>query len=498
MLAELDPPEIQTILWETPLSILGNETNQALPYPTDALPSIIQNAVISYQQYGQQPLPLIACSALANVSLACQSLANVARDSLLTSPISLYFLVIAASGERKSAADHTFGEAIREWERKIRLQLSPEVKRARTLHDTWLAEKNALLAQIRRASFNSDDTQWLKDKLVALTEKEPIVPLLPMLFFEDTTQEAITEQLAQGWPSASLWSDEGSIALSSQGMQGNTAKFVATLNRLWDGKAFITHRKTTRSFTVTHRRLTVSLMLQPLVLQQLLGRQGGITRQSGFLARSLITYPESRMGERYYQEPPHSLDALQAFKQRVTNCLDESLHLDSTGCDRIPTISFSPQAKKTWIAFFNKVEKGLTNPAQWFTIKDFASKAAENVARLSALFHLFEGKHGLINSESVERAIQVIDWHLWETRELLKSEPELTHQQDALRLIQWLKNKGLTQATPRQIQQFGPLRNKKQRDDAIQYLMDTKHLKEGKIQGKMTLLINPKINNVLS
>jgi hypothetical protein len=57
------------------------------PFPTpcqdqhfanySCLPPRTQNAVVSYQRYGQQPLPLIACSALANVSLACQTLANV-------------------------------------------------------------------------------------------------------------------------------------------------------------------------------------------------------------------------------------------------------------------------------------------------------------------------------------------------------------------------------------------------------------------------------------
>ena len=79
----------------TPLNAsLAPET----PYPVDALPSLIHQAVSVYQQYGQQPLPLVASSALANISLACQSLANVARDRYLTSPISLFFLSVAASG----------------------------------------------------------------------------------------------------------------------------------------------------------------------------------------------------------------------------------------------------------------------------------------------------------------------------------------------------------------------------------------------------------------
>lgn len=77
-------------------------------YPIDALPPMLRNAVTSYQHYGQQPVALVACSALANLSLACQALANVARDRYLVSPVSLYFLVVAQSGERKSAADNVF------------------------------------------------------------------------------------------------------------------------------------------------------------------------------------------------------------------------------------------------------------------------------------------------------------------------------------------------------------------------------------------------------
>jgi len=476
--------------WELPSPL---KIEVGLPYPIDALPAIIKNAVTSYQQYGQQPLPLIACSALANVSLACQTLANVARDNLLISPVSLYFLVIAASGERKSAADKVFGQAIREWEQKTTNKLESSVKTARILHHAWRVEKNALLTQIKRAATDGFNTNCLKNELVVIMEEEPIIPLLPMLFFEDTTQEAITSQLAHGWPSASLWSDEGSIVLNGQGLQNNTNKFISTLNRLWDGNPFITHRKTTRSFVVTHRRLTVSLMLQPLILQQLLNRNDGISRQSGFLARSLITYPESNMGERYYQEPPTSLSGISAFNQRLTDCLDASLTLDISGCKDIPTLPFSSNAKNRWVLFFNEIEKGLTSSNQWLTIKDFASKAAENAARLSALFHLFEGKTGVINSETVDQAVQVITWHLWETKHLLNIKSNPNQQQDAILLIQWLKNKGLTQTTGRYLQQFSPIRDKRKRDNAIQHLIATNHLKEVTTNGSSILLVNPAI-----
>lgn len=62
----------QEIEWQTPLekNIFLNPEKESAPYPVDALPSIIRNAVSAYHKYGQQPLPLIACGALANVSLA--------------------------------------------------------------------------------------------------------------------------------------------------------------------------------------------------------------------------------------------------------------------------------------------------------------------------------------------------------------------------------------------------------------------------------------------
>jgi len=75
-------------------------------YPLDALPPIIAEAVEQYQAYGQQPLPLVACSGLAASSLAAQGLADVARDRHLTGPISLHIAAIAVSGERKTSAGH--------------------------------------------------------------------------------------------------------------------------------------------------------------------------------------------------------------------------------------------------------------------------------------------------------------------------------------------------------------------------------------------------------
>jgi hypothetical protein len=478
------------INWPQPIPLI-HEYEQSLPYPAQCLPILVREAVMAYHQYGKQPLSLIACSALSTVSLSCQSLANVARDRLLISPISLYFLLIAESGERKSSVDHAFSQAIRQWEQKVRKKLAPRVQLAKTLHQSWFAEKMGILSQIRRNTLSGENIASLETQHIEIMSREPVAPLLPELFFEDVTQEALALQLAEGWPSASLWSDEGALVLNSHSMQNNNAKFVALLNRLWDGKPFTSHRKTSKNLTVANRRLTVSLMLQPIILQQMLSKSDGVNRQSGFMARSLMAFPDSSMGERFYQEPPESQEALLNFHQRIIECLDESLTLDINGCHEIPILDFSNPAKAAWISFFNEVEADLSD--KWYSIKDFASKAAENTARLSALFHLFSGKDGQISREVMEQAIEIIRWHLCETRRIFYAKPKSNLHVDTIKLLSWITEKGFTTTTPRFLQQYSPLREKQRRDKAIQMLMDHHYLREIKIDGKIALLINPRM-----
>lgn len=294
------------------------------PYPIDALPSLIRTAVTAYQAYGQQPLSLIANSALANVSLACQALANVARDRCLVGPVSIYFLCIASSGERKSASDETFSQGIQHWQHRIREKRTPEILMAQTLKQAWRVEKAGLLSQLRRFSGDRSQVAYLRRELIDHLANEPDVPLLPSLFFEDTTPEALGLHLAQGWPSAALWSNEGGIVLGGHGMQSNATQLIALLNRLWEGKPVVTHRKTQDSFIIENRRLTVNLMMQPLIWAQFSQRNGGLSRHSGFLARTLMSCPVTAMGERFYQEPKSALSALSLFQDRLVACLNQS------------------------------------------------------------------------------------------------------------------------------------------------------------------------------
>lgn len=92
------------------------------PFPIDALPPTIRAAVEEAILSIEAPAALIASSALAAASLATQTQFNVERDTGLDGPISLYFITIAESGERKSAVDRIFFRAAREFENIYELE----------------------------------------------------------------------------------------------------------------------------------------------------------------------------------------------------------------------------------------------------------------------------------------------------------------------------------------------------------------------------------------
>jgi len=475
--------------WE-PMKPLSYEAESA-QYPIDAMPSPLKNAITSYKAYGQQPLPIIACSALANISLACQGLANVARDKYLVSPISLYFLTIASSGERKSAVDSAFSSPIQSWLEKMHEQLAPQVQSGLSFHKAWKIEREAILNQLKRAAIDGSDTYEYKKSLELIDKEEPEIPCLPTLYFEDTTQEALATHLALGWPSGALWSDEAGIFLGSHSMQSNPTRFVALLNRLWDGKTTTAHRKTSQSFVIKDRRLTVNLMMQPILLDKMNPQEDGINRQSGFMARCLIAYPRSSMGSRFYNEPPENMDFLKDYNKLITNCLNHSEGLTVNGCTNLPVISLSRLAKEKWIRYFNSIESGLAKNSQWFAIKDFAAKSAENIARLATLFHLFEGKQGDISVESIEQSIEIINWHLIETKILLSSGDEKKSVGNAKKLSRWLESRGSACVEWREFQRLSPIRSKEQLQNAINQLIEHNILQEKTINSKKTFEVNP-------
>jgi uncharacterized protein DUF3987 len=492
-----DGAKAEEVNWPEPEPLF--EPNEAeKPYPLDALPRIMSEAVREYRAYGQQPLALIASSANAAASLASQGLVDVERDRRLVGPISLNFGVVGVSGERKTTADRQFTRGAREWQAEQREALIADAGKAKAAIGAWEAEREGLLAKIKagagkKAVGEEADIRALRERLEGLEQNKPAGVIMPKLFYEDVNAETLAVTFSEGYPSSSLWSDEGGLVIGANGMSDdNLMKFVALLNRLWDGQPFERERLTAKCAHIKGRRFTVSLMMQPIVMARLLGACGGAARSMGFVARTLIAWPTSTIGSRLYRNPPAETSAINKFNDRMRELLDTKLTTEGPNMVLTPhRLPLSFEAKGEWTKFFNDIESELKPSGEFWDIPDIGSKIAENAARISGMFHVVvHGPEGEIDGPLMQGAISVATWHLNEVRRVIGASKVPQGIDDAEVLEEWLlKQPGPVE--PRDILRGGPrrVRDKKRRDAAIKVLAKKHHVFES---GKPTrLTINP-------
>ncbi|SEN29785.1 putative DNA primase/helicase [Nitrosospira multiformis] len=296
------------------------------PYPLDALPHSIHAAVEEVAGFVKAPLPLVASSALAALSVAIQAYADIKRAEKLSGPVGLFLLTIADSGERKSTCDGFFMKAIRDYEEVQAEIAKPILKDYKAAIQAWEAKHNGIKEKIKQLAKNSKPTAEDESALRDLEQQKPEPERVPRLLYADATPEALAYGLATQWPSGGIVSAEAGIVLGSHGMgKDSVMRNLAMLNQLWDGNPLSIDRKTTDSFAVRGARLTVALQVQEPTLREFFGRSGALARGTGFLARFLTSWPESTQGFRPFTEAPENWPHLTAFNRRLADLLNQPL-----------------------------------------------------------------------------------------------------------------------------------------------------------------------------
>ena len=473
----------KALAWPEPLPI--SVLLQRQQYPIDALPPDMRNAIEEVRSFVQAPVPMIATSAFGALALAIQGLVDVRRADTLTGPVSLFTLTIAESGERKTTVDNYFTTAVREYEMEKGKELEPDVHAYRTSLTVWNAKHQGLQDKIRTLAKNDKPTDESEVKLAELEREKPRPVKVPHLIRTDETPEHLAIALQDEWPSAGIVSSEAGTVLGSHAMnQESVMRNLSQFNTLWDGGELQYGRVTRDSLRLRDVRLSVSLQVQPGALKVFLDKHGALARGNGFLARFLIAWPESTQGFRLMTDPPKSWPALSAFNLRIRELLNMGHRLtDKGGIDPF-LMELNPDARAQWRECHDAIEIQLRPGEPLSEIKDVASKAADNVARLAALIHIFcYGPNGAVGPESISTAFQVVSWHINETRRFLGEFSLPEELAKAALLDDWLRQRclsqGISEIGKREVSQYGPnaLRRKQELDEALKVLEEHHRIK---------------------
>eukprot|EP00456_Euglypha_rotunda_P027347 TRINITY_DN21879_c0_g1_i1.p1 TRINITY_DN21879_c0_g1~~TRINITY_DN21879_c0_g1_i1.p1 ORF type:complete len:316 (-),score=42.79 TRINITY_DN21879_c0_g1_i1:92-1039(-) len=264
-----------------------------------------------------------------------------------------------------------------------------------------------------------------------------------------------------------LMTDEGGVVLNSDLIGEN-----GVLNIAWDGGTLSLDRANGTSIVARNPRVTALLMVQPDVLDAYRERKGVAARGSGLLARFLIARPPSLKGQRFIvttQKP--RWEHLEKFHERLRELLQQSDSTENDGSCFDAVLDFDNDAATRWIYYANAIEAAMQPNGGLDDIPDFASKAMENVTRLSGLFHIATKQEGKITLDTLERAYAIVIYHVHEAKRLLSTEPALAEiESDCQKLERYLRDKvqsGWYQLPRRYIYRSGPIRDKLRFDAAI-------------------------------
>jgi hypothetical protein len=278
--------------------------------------------------------------------------------------------------------------------------------------------------------------------------------------------------------------------------EDSALRYLALLNRLWDGNTFARRRTTRESVAIEGRRFTCSLMMQPLVMGRLLATGSGIARGIGSLARFLVCWPESTMGTRAYRPGDVEAPEIRAYDARLGELLamplpvvegSATMELDP------PKLRLDAAAFQVWREFHDDIERELAQRGEYAELRDFAAKAAEQAARLACVLHVFEhGPVGSIGVAHLEAGARLAAWHLHEARRVLGLVGQSGEAADATVLLDWLREQP-EPPTAGDVLRLGPyrVRDKARRDQALAKL-EEHQLARVERAGKATrVVLNP-------
>lgn len=463
----------------------------AIKYPLEALGIILGEAAKQIAYHVQVSKGMAGQSVLAAAALVAQAHINVQRGSIGLSPVSIFCLSVAESGDRKSTVDRLALAPVRSYESERAKAMTAKKKKYKAEIEAWELRRNLIIKSYSKpkAELSEDEQKKISEQLFKLELSKPRAPSRSNITFSEPTSEGIWKHYFQGEPSAGLFSDEGISFFSGHGMNDEAkGRTIHLLSKLWDGDTITrTRGGEGESGTLANRRLSSHLMIQPIVADKVLSDP--LLQGQGVLARFLICHEPSIAGTRFLSNRSLEKDvgsdpSIAKYWQRLTELLNRPLKInESTGELQLTVFALSGKALDTWCALHDGIEEQLRADGRFTDIKAFASKAAENAARIAAILAFVEGyDHPTV--EHVERAGVLISYYLesmaMRTIDAQYDENELL----AKDLLDWIVNKG-GKLSADQFKALPPvLRKAKTARALLKILVDTGNMRVTEINRK--------------
>jgi hypothetical protein len=388
---------------------------QIYNYPVDALPKEMGDAVCAVTGSTKASDALVVPIILSAAAAAVQGVADIQKpysryeDRM---PTSMFFGVIANSGDRKSSALKQVQGPFEEFEQGL-------------LQDT-------------------------KDGVEGATE------VAHHFLLEEATEKGVVDLFRSGAKSVFYALDEGALLFDKR-------LDVPALCKRFDGATIRHTSRTEGSIFVADTRASMCMLTQGVTFDRVMKKKGDVLVEAGLLPRMLMSFctDVAAFPGRFYTPvavPGQYETLITPFHDRLRALLRQYAQRLGDSGNKRQLLVLHPQAACLWTAFAREMEHEYAISPQWLDVRAFVMRAAEHALRLAAVLHWFSSEDSQVPESSMQSACRIVMWHLGQAKKAFGEPPaEIRARQLAGLLYEYLARASLI-ASPARITRSQVLR----------------------------------------
>ena len=384
--------------------------------PLEVLPAVLRDYSRVVAESAQIDAAIPALLGLGAVAALSQKTVRVAATSQWSEPVALFILALADVSERKTAAYSCMVGPVY----RIESELDAQGRESRIYANQQRQVLAQQVADLRKgaAKAKGGDRVPLEEVAAAAAQLEDMgaEEQAPRLAVDDCTIESLKTLMADNSGRISLLSPEAgflSVLAGAYTNNGKAADMSALLSAYTGSEPILVDRKGRQAERIDRPNLTVVMVGQPRVLEDLTGIKGA--QERGLVARFIVARVPSRAGSRLLsvEEGPAPEDTRQG--QAYAELLHRLAQREPQ--DQPPVMRLAPDALAYYKPWHDALEpeRG-PEGGQWSLIADFAGKAHGLALRFAGLFHLCEhpdaGAGDVIDRPTLEAGCRLADWAL--------------------------------------------------------------------------------------
>ncbi|MDP2002713.1 MAG: DUF3987 domain-containing protein, partial [Desulfurivibrionaceae bacterium] len=453
---------VHDIEWSDPIPLPDSSSVTCEhEYPIEMLPEAVRKAAVEVSRFSKVPSASPGTIGLSCCGVSIGNKAVVVERQGLKHYSSVFLALIAQSGARKSDPFKIMTAPLTRWSENG-LEKYNRDKQKVIWHNSLL--ETAIAAQNAKAKKEGANLGAITKKILKLESKKRALPSDPYLFTSDTTEERLFQLMEEHRGAYAVMSGEGRPVIdgimgrySGAGRTGD-ATYLAGISGDTITRDRVSGVNGPESGRIIKPCLNVCIMLQPD--KYLEAACCKTLRQSGALARILPIFLPSMVGCRIEEvdEP-----GLNASRMATYNNMIETL-LNTPHKDTPHEACLSPKAAEARRKYHNSLEMMMGNDGDLADVRDIASKATTQVAKLALILHLADNpkllnrKASIIRLPTWRRAERLGRYHLKEAIRVQRQaiETEGIDIEYARRILGWVKTNNFVTIAVRKIQQGMP------------------------------------------